>query len=150
MKIELDGRAWDLDVQHISFRHALAVQKQTGMSVADWEDSLDFKKDDAGKIRNPPPEWLVSVGALYWLMCAQNGEEPDPATMDFDFTGFLSAYFAALMAEVERLNAEAEPDPTVPPPTTLPPPGDPGSPASAIPTATTLPPFRPEGAATGF
>ena len=125
MKVELDGLTRDLDTAHVSFRHALAVQKQTGMSIADWEDSLDFKKDDAGKIRNPPPEWLVSVGALYWLMLAQNGEEPDPDTMDFDFTGFLQAYFEALMAEVDRLKAEAEPDPTSPspdgPPSSIPP-----------------------------
>lgn len=148
MKVEFEGRIWDLDTARYSFRQALAIQAQTGMSVGDWEDSLDFKRDDAGKILNPPPEWLVSVGALYWLMLAQNGEEPDPATMEFDFTGFLSAYFAALMAEFDRLKAGAGPDPTVPPPMTLSPPGDPGWSAPATPTAMIPPPHPPGGAAT--
>lgn len=147
MKVEFEGLTRDVDTAHISFRQALAIQAQTGMSIGDWEDSLDFKKDDAGKIRNPPPEWLVSVGALYWLMLAQNGEEADPGTMEFDFTGFLSAYFAALMAELDRLKAQAEPDPTAPSPMTLSPPADPGWTAPATPTATIPQPPAPEGAA---
>lgn len=148
MKIEFGGRDWDLDTAHVSFRQALAIQKQTGMSVADWEDSLDFKEDDEGKVLNPPPEWLVSVGALYWLMLAQNGEDADPDTMEFDWTGFLQAYFTALAAEIARLKAAkaAEPDPTQPSPTTPSPPGDRPSPGPATPTATTRKlPAPPEG-----
>jgi len=144
VKIEFGGRTWDLDTAHISFRQALGVQKQTGMSIADWEDSLDFKKDDAGKIRNPPPEWMVSVGALYWLMLAQNGEEADPDTMDFDWMGFLQAYFAALSAEFDRLNVTPPPplDPTSPAP------AGPASPIrSTRPATTRTPPVPPEGAA---
>lgn len=148
MKVEFEDRTWDVDTEHIGFRQALAIQKQTGMSIGDWEDSLDFKRDDERKILNPPPEWVNSVGALYWLMLAQNGEEADPDTMDFDLYGFLQAYFAALMAELGRLKAQAEPDPTVPPPMTLSPPGDPGWSAPATPTATIPPPPPPGGAAT--
>jgi hypothetical protein len=145
MKIEFAARTWDIDTAHISFRQGLAIQKQTGMSIADWEDSLDFKKDDEGKIANPPMEWLVSVGALYWLMLAQNGEEADPDTMDFDWSAFLQAYFAALAAEIARLKAEAAP----PPDPTSPAPAGPASPVPSTPTATTPPPpAPPEGAAT--
>lgn len=148
MKIEFGGRDWQLDTVNISFRHALAIQAQTGMSIADWEDSLDFKKGDEGKILNPPPQWLKSVGALYWLMAAQNGEAPDPETMDFDYIGFLQAYFAALSAEIARLKAAA-PDPTRLSPTTPSPPPDPPSPGPPTPMATTpAPPVPAEGAAT--
>lgn len=147
MKVEFEGRIWDLDTQGYSFAHAVKIQKFTGMSIGDWSDSLEFKKDEAGKILNPPPEWLVSVGALYWLMLAQNGEDvPLGEDMHFDFQGFLGAYFTALGAELDRLKAQAEPDPTVPPPTIPGPPGDPGSTAPATPTATTPQPV-PEGAA---
>ena len=148
MKVAFEGRERELDPGRVTFRQALAIQKQTGMSLADWEDSLDFKAGPDGKVINPPPEWLTSVGALYWLMCAQNGEEADPDRMDFDVTGFLQAYYAALGAEVARLKAQAPPDPTRPPPMTLSPPGDPLPSAPATPTDTTPPPpVLQEGAA---
>lgn len=149
MKIELDGLVYDLDTAHISFRQALAIQKQTGMSIADWEDSLSFSKDDEGKIRNPPPEWMTCVGALYWLMLAQNGEEADPETMDFDWTDFLQAYFAALSAEIARLRAKAAPEPE-PDPTSPAAAGAPASPTRSTRTGTTPKPRgRQGGTATG-
>jgi hypothetical protein len=146
--IAFAGRDWQLDVTHVTFRQALAIQAQTGLSIADWEDSLDFKRNAAGEIANPPPGWLTSVGALYWLMLAQNGQETPPEAMDFDFTGFLQAYFEALAAEIERIKAaqakaEAEPDPTRPSPT-----ASPASPTSGTPMTTTPPTLIPqEGAA---
>lgn len=120
MKVSFEGAEYELDTGHISFRHALEIQRQTGMSIGDWEDSLSFRKDpddpDGKKFLNPPPEWMTSVGALYWLMIAQNGEPPDPSAMDFDWQEFLAAYFEALSAELDRLTAkpEPEPDPTSP------------------------------------
>jgi hypothetical protein len=151
VKVSFEGREYGLDTGHMSFRHALEVQKQTGMSIGDWEDSLAFHKDpddpEGKKWLNPPPEWLVSVGALYWLMLAQNGGAPDPDGLDFDWQEFLSAYFAALSAELDRLKAEAAPEP------------DPTSPAAAPVPASTVPSTRTattrtprgseEGAATG-
>lgn len=144
MKITFEGRDWDLDTEHIRFQHAMGIQSWTGMSIAGWEDSLDFETDEQGNVKNPPPEWLKSIGALYWLMLAQNDVTTPIADVDFDLSGFLEAFMAALAAEIAQRKADAapEPDPTPPPSPAAAPP----SPAPSTQTATTpMPAALPEG-----
>jgi hypothetical protein len=108
LKIEFEGETRSLDIEHISYKHAMAIQRLTGMSIADWQDSLDFKATPDGKIVNPPPEWLPSVAALYWLMHAQNGTELDWDDLDFDFAAFFAVFFTTYVADLDRRLEEAK------------------------------------------
>jgi len=125
MRIVFEGREWGLDMNSVRYQHAMVIQSYTGMSIGEWEDSIDVaEKLDAGgkptgKLVNPPPEWLKSVGALYWLMLAQNEVKTPIAEMDFDFPAFLVALMEGTQAELDRAKAEAaeagqRPDPTPP------------------------------------
>ena len=113
MIIGFEDREWSLDEGSLRLRQAEAIQEFTGLSVADWEDTLNSWRDQDGKIRNPPKEWARSVAALYWLMLSQNGEQVLIADVDPDITGFMGAYLKGLKAELGR--PEPEPDPTSPP-----------------------------------
>lgn len=151
MRIEFESRVWDLDPTHIQFQQAMVIQSFTGMSIGEWEDSIEVtaEKDPVTgeeRVINPPPEWLKSIGALYWLMHAQAGEKIPISEMDFDFGDFMLALMAGTARELERVQAEAasKPDPTSSPSSQL---GDQPSPVPAYPTAMTpTPPVQPEGA----
>lgn len=154
MKVTFGDREWALDVNHVSYKHAMGVQSHTGMSIGDWLDQLDFvKTSEDGDILNPPAEWLKSMGALYWLMRAQNGETVAFADVDFDVQAFTVAYVRAVSEEISVLleeqraqqQGEGEPDPTPPSPT-----ASPASRTSATPKTTTRTPRarQPKGAAT--
>jgi len=126
MIIVFEDAEWELDLTRVSYQQAMVIQLYTGMSIGEWEDSIDVKeKTDAdgnptGELENPPPEWLKSVGSLYWLMRAQAGDKIPIAEMDFDFGGFVAALMEGLAAELERSRLEAaaradaaeRPDPT--------------------------------------
>jgi hypothetical protein len=125
MIIDFEGREWELDMEHVRFQHAMVIQSWTGMSIGEWEDSIDVKErldadgKPTGELVNPPPEWLKSVGALYWLMLAQNEVRTPITDVDFDFPAFLVALMEATAARLERAKAAAEeaagrPDPTSP------------------------------------
>lgn len=152
MRIEFQGRTWELDPGHVKFQQAMVIQSYTGMSIGEWEDSIEVKaqKDPVTgeeRIVNPPPEWLLSLGALYWLMLAQNDVKTPIADIDFDFGEFMLALMEATAAELARANAQAasKPDPTSSPSFPL---GDPLSPAPVSPTAMTpMLPVPQEGAA---
>lgn len=113
MKIDFEGREWSLDEGSLRLRQAEAIQEFTGLSVANWEDVLNFRRGEDGKLVNPPKEWARAVAALYWLMLSQNGEKTLIADVDPDITGFMAAYLKALEAELEMRTPE--PDPTRPP-----------------------------------
>ena len=113
MIIEFEDRQWSLDEGSLRLRQAEAIQEFTGLSVADWEDTLNSWRGKDGKPANPPKEWARSVAALYWLMLSQNGEQVLIADVDPDITGFLAAYLKGLKAELEM--RRPEPDPTRPP-----------------------------------
>lgn len=140
MKVEFEGRTWELDPSRLRLQQGYVIQAFTGMSVGDWQDSLDFKtkKDADGNdvLLNPPPEWLKSVAALYWLMLSQNDVKTPIDEADCEVEAFLAAFMKAMMAELEKRKAEAQPDPTSPPLS----PGGPPSSVPAIPTVTTLTP----------
>jgi hypothetical protein len=143
VKIEFDGRQWELDNTKIMVRDAMVIQLYTGLSIGDWQDSLAIPRDpDAGEgtiaFLNPPAHWLKSVIGLYWLMLAQNDVRAAIDEVDFDYTAFYQTWLNARLDLVMKLRAErevaAKPDPTSPAPS--PPPGPP-SPEPATPTATT-------------
>jgi hypothetical protein len=145
VKITFEGREWELDTTRVSYQQAMVIQMYTGMSIGEWEDSIDVEEEtDAegkptGKLKNPPPEWLKSIGSLYWLMHAQAGDKIPIADMEFDFGGFMTALMAGMAAQLEQAKAEAAagPDPTLPSspssPTEDPPSPGPGSPTATIP-----------------
>lgn len=118
MKIDFEGRTWQLDTADISLRQGIEIQAHTGLTLRKWEDALT---DDEH------PKFLESYQALYWLMLAQNGETP-PLIGDVDFRliRFFEAVITAMEAEIKAAKAAAgdeKPDPTRPAP------GSPPSPA---------------------
>ena len=117
MKIEFEDQVWDLDLTHVTYKQAYAIQLFTGMSIGEWEDSIEVGEDEDGNPVNPPPEWVKSIGALYWLMRSQGGDKIAFDDMDFEFGPFLVAVMEGMAAELERVKAERrdEPDPTSPP-----------------------------------
>lgn len=129
MKIDFEGQVRVLDLQHVSLRHAVAVQEYTGLAVFAWQEGLSgtgdvsaagYKADPAGTLRKMPmftdPAWIKGIAAAHWLMLAQNGECP-PLDDDYDcdVLGFAVAFLTARFAEVKAARAPAAPDPTVPP-----------------------------------
>lgn len=136
MIIRFEDRDWQFDLAHVRVQQAMVIQLYTGLSIGDWEDSLDFEADEQGNIKNPPASWLKSIVALYWLMRSQNGVTEPIDSTDFEYALFLVAFAEGTAAELERLKAEAaaKPDPTSSPSFPL---GDPLSPAPVSPTAMT-------------
>ena len=118
MKVDFEGTVRDLDLVHITLRHAVAIQEFTGQALLAWQDGLS-RTGGAGDIRQAPmftdPAWITGMAAAHWLMLAQAGEDPPPLddAYDCDVLGFalavLSAFAAAGKAKAAR------PDPTVPP-----------------------------------
>jgi hypothetical protein len=142
MIIKFEGRDWEFDSEEITLQQAMTIQLHTGMSIGEWEDSLNLTEDADGNVQNPGPEWLKSLQCVYWLMKAQNGEKNPVADADFVLAKFLVAFGEGMQAEVTRLKAEkaaeeAAADPTPPPS----PPAGPPSPEPGYPTATTLQPL---------
>ena len=141
MKVEFDGRTWQLDTEHIILRHALEIQEQTGLGILEWHEALMRARGEDGKLVHSQRTWLLSLAALYWLMLAQNGEDTDPDDLgDLDFAQFASAYIDARTAEFAARKAEAEPDPTSPPGPPDDPPSPPGSPTATTRTHRARPP----------
>jgi hypothetical protein len=143
--VSFEDRDWELSLDRLTYRQAMAIQLETGLSIAEFEAVLDVDEDENGNLADPGPKWLQCIGCVYWLMHQQAGDVFPLASMDFDFTGFLEAMGAAMQAELDRIKAEraaaeAEPDPTVPSPS---PKAGQTSPASGSPRATTpTPPDR--------
>lgn len=106
MKIEYDGEVLKFDQESIELQQAMVIQLHTGMSISEWEDSLDVSEE-----KPPGPEWLKSVQCLYWAVLAQNGETVPIADANPKVGKFLKAYAAASAAETPAEPPE-EPDPT--------------------------------------
>jgi hypothetical protein len=145
VKIEFEGRTWEFDSEEITLQQAMTIQLHTGMSIGEWEDSLDLPEDEHGNVQNPGPEWLKSLQCVYWLMKSQNGEKTPIADADFVLSKFLQAFGEGAQGEVARLKAEKAAEAAAADPTPLPslPAGPPLS-GLASPTATTLPPSNGE------
>jgi len=119
MIVTFEDEKWELNLNRLSYQQALAIQLETGLSIAEFEKVLDVEEDENGQLKDPGPKFVRCIGCVYWLMHNQNGDVFPLAGMDFDFAGFLAAMGEAMQAELERIRAEraeqdAEPDPTVP------------------------------------
>lgn len=106
MKIEFEGRTWQLDADDITNRQSEKIFAHTGLSVSKWLNELE-REDD-------PSRFLPAWEGLYWLMLQQN-DETGTAISDVEFAVYKFA--AAFMEAAEALAPakEAEPDPTRPP-----------------------------------
>lgn len=107
MKIDYEGRVYDLDLANFTLKQAMAIQGYTGMPVMKlFEQFKDIEEDT--------PELLMAIGAIFWLMKNQAGEVFPIADSDPPLVPFLKAFVPALMAEVPDAEPGAEPVPTVP------------------------------------
>ena len=141
MIIHFEDRDWELNLDKLTLQQGIAIQMHTGLSIAEFEDTLDVGEDENGNLRDPGPKWLICLGCVYWLMHQQGGDVFPIAKADFVLSEFLQAMGEAMQAELERIKAEraaeeAEPDPTPPASPPSSPPGPP-SPAPGSPKATT-------------
>ena len=121
MKVDFQGRTWQLETADVDMEQGLAVTGYTGLTLVAWEKSL-LDPDSMA--------WLKSMRCLYWLMLAQNGESVQLATANFAPLTLWSAFAEAAAAEAEASGAAAEADPTRPA----------GEPAAADP----MPPAHPD------
>lgn len=122
MRVHFEDRDWELDLSDIWLKPAIVIQSYMGMSINRWVESLNDEADADGVITKPAadqPEFLKSIGALYWLMNQQNGVEFPIADVNIPLGAFTEAVAAAQAAEAtQQLEdlANSEPDPTTPPP----------------------------------
>jgi ABC-type Zn uptake system ZnuABC Zn-binding protein ZnuA len=108
MKIEFEGKTWQLEPDDIRNRQAEAIFDYTGLTVSKWLQSLAKDVEE--------PKWIRSWDAMYWLMLVQN-EPPHPASpaeVDYPLYRFAQVYLQAVEAAAATV-PEAEPDPTLPP-----------------------------------
>lgn len=130
MKVEFDGRTWQLDVSDINLKPAMVIEAFVGRPLGEWADSLTTEYDGDGAVTRDPsrePGFLRSVAAMYWLMLAQNGEvkftptgaDPGIADVDFPLGAFSQAVGDAMLADAAALAAQ-EPAGNPPDPTPLP------------------------------
>ena len=140
MRVQYQGRAYELDMSDIDVRHAIVIQGHTGLSVNAFADALNDEADEAtGEITVAAvdkPGFLLALVGMYWLMLAQNGEHVPIGDVRFPVGEFADAVgdavaaegLAALEAEANKPEPETAPDPTRSPPGSAPSP-EPSSPS---------------------
>jgi hypothetical protein len=116
VKIDFEGQARVLDLQHVKLKHAVAIQEFTGLPLMDWTRGLFSRDLDAlsGTLTVAQAAekmtafsdigWIVNMAAACWLMLAQNGDAP-PLDDDFnpDVLGFAAALMTAAGEEANRV-----------------------------------------------
>lgn len=135
MKLEWEGRTWDLDASDLDMVQTKAVRAHMGgASIKAWLEALT---DLEGL------HFEDAFQALYWLMLLQNGEEAPPiAQVNFKVFHFANAFLDAIAAEKKAKAEAAEPDPTSP----LRPASEPSpEPGSTSRTSTTSPEVSQDG-----
>ena len=105
MKIEFEGRAWQVDVDDLSLQQAVVITGKMGGSLTAWEKALTEIDD---------PGWLPAMQCLYWLMRQQDGDRL--AIGDIDFA--VLKYSHAVVEALEREGSAAAPEDPTPPPVT--------------------------------
>ena len=105
MKVDFEGRTWQLETAAVDMEQGLAITGYTGLTLVAWEKSL---LDPDSLL------WLKSMRCLYWLMLAQNGDDIPLATANFAPLTLWTAFAEAANAEAEAQGAAAEADPTRP------------------------------------
>jgi hypothetical protein len=103
VKIDFEGRTWEVSTEDIGLRQAMVITSRLGVSLTGWE-----------KILTDPdsPLWLTGVECLYWLMLAQDGQQVPIGDTDFAVLKLAEAFADAALAEQKELAAAAEADPT--------------------------------------
>lgn len=154
MKIDFQGRVYDLDLSDINIKPAMVIQGYTGLSVNAFAESLTDTADAGGNITEraaDKPGFLKSLAAVHWLMLQQNGVTSVIGDADFPVGAFSEAVAGGVTAEAlaeaeAHANAGPEPDPTRPSPGSAPSPGQP-SPTSPPPPQQAAPdaPGSPHG-----
>jgi hypothetical protein len=86
MQIQWQGDTLTLDIEGISNRHAMAIQKFTGLTVMDLLEGLDTINPKA-------------MLAIFWLAHEQSGKRIDINQADFGTIEFMKAIRDALRAE---------------------------------------------------
>ena len=111
MKVDFEGRTWQLETADVDMEQGLAITAYTGMTLVTWEKSLvaDPEKDPAAY----GTAWLKSMRCLYWLMRAQNGEPVPLESANFAVLKLFTAWGEGMAAEAEASGLVPE-DPTRP------------------------------------
>ena len=106
MKIDFEGRVWQLEMDEVTVKQGEKIQAYTGLTPSGWYKTITGTDE---------PGWLKSMQCLYWLLRAQNGE-PDVPISELDFAPLkLLAAFGtaagedAAAAAKEQETAEADP-----------------------------------------
>jgi hypothetical protein len=86
MQIEWEGDTLTLDIEGISNRHAMYIQKLTGLTVMDLLNGLD----------NIDPKAMLGI---FWLAHEQSGKRIDINQADFQPLIFMRAIRDALKRE---------------------------------------------------
>lgn len=89
MKIDFDGKTYDLDPTEIDIDEAMFIKVKFGFSLKGWQEALE-ESDPA------------ALKALYWLMMKQNGTRVDVDRVNFKVVKFIEAFDQAQKAEGDQ------------------------------------------------
>lgn len=104
MKIEFEGRTWQLDTTDVSMQQAETITDFTGLTLAGWEKAAWDHEN---------PVWLKSIRCMYWLMLEQNDSPAPLMSLNFAVLKFYMAVAEGNATEASAAQA-AETDPTRP------------------------------------
>jgi hypothetical protein len=96
MKVEYEGKIYDMDLEEITVNQAKIIKVHTGLTLKGLEDAL--AEGDADGLR-----------ALFWLMLENSGEHQSIDSVDFKIVKFANAVQAATKAENEAKAARPGP-----------------------------------------
>ena len=103
MKLDFEGRVWQLEPLDVDMTQGEAIAAYTGLSLTAWYKSL---------LDTDSVAWGKSIRCLYWLMREQNGDPVPLESANFAPLKLFAAFGDALAADQPA--QEAEPDPTKP------------------------------------
>ena len=99
MIVEYEGKSYPFDMEDVTVKQALKIEKHMGGPLADFQKGVGSGD-------------LAAIQALGWLILA-GGDQTPIADMDFKIARFMDAFNAAATAEAAAEAAKAEVDPTV-------------------------------------
>jgi hypothetical protein len=106
LKIDFEGRTWQVELNDIGVKQAQAVTAYMGNpSLVQWAATLADTDN---------PGWLKSMECLYWLMRAQAGEPVVLGESEFSVLKLSAAWGDAGAAAEAAKEAAADEDPTRP------------------------------------
>jgi hypothetical protein len=103
MKIEFEGRTWEVETGDLTVQQAMVITSYLGTSLNGWQTAMTDPES---------PHWLKAIQCLYWLMLAQDGQNVPVADTDFALVKFADAFADAALAANPPAGQDAEPDPT--------------------------------------